>query len=172
MVTVGHPRLGRRVDDRGETLVELIVALAILGIGAVAVLAAFQFSVLGSDVGRKQATSDAYVRSVAEAVQNAVAAGGYQACSGANYVTAAVKAAAALPAGYGATQSSSATNWNGSAWSGCNSALDYAQRIEITVTSPDTVAVHKAAEKLTMIVRKPCNATTPSPYPYSSASPC
>lgn len=61
---------GRRItDDRGVTLVETLVAIAILGIAGVAVLAGFQLSIKASDIHRKETTGGAYVRSYAEAIQ-------------------------------------------------------------------------------------------------------
>jgi prepilin-type N-terminal cleavage/methylation domain-containing protein len=67
-----QPEEGTRLDERGETLVELVVALAILGIAAVAIMAGLMLSVRTSDEHRKLSTSGAYVRSWAEAIQTSV----------------------------------------------------------------------------------------------------
>jgi len=154
-------------NDGGETLIELIVAIAIMGIAGVAVMTGLQFSVLSSTLGRNQATSDAYVRTLAEAIQRYVSAsGGYQACSTTpNYITASVASQAALPSGYTASQSA-VQNWNPTThtWGSCNSTFDYAQRMTLTVTSAGAATdAHKATEQLTFIIRRPCNGLLPSP---------
>jgi type II secretory pathway pseudopilin PulG len=65
-----------RDDDRGETLIELIVALAIMGITVVAIVSGIATGIVMSDIHRKQATAGAVVRQYAEAIENDVAAGG------------------------------------------------------------------------------------------------
>ena len=70
-------------SDRGESLVEVLLSLTILGIAGVAIMAGLQLSVTASDIHRKQTTGSAYARSYAEAIQRYVAAGNYAACAGA-----------------------------------------------------------------------------------------
>ena len=48
----------RVADERGETLVEMLLAVAIMGIAAVALMAGLTTSVLMSDIHRKQATAE------------------------------------------------------------------------------------------------------------------
>ncbi|TQK70357.1 type II secretion system protein [Nocardioides sp. SLBN-35] len=55
--------------DEGVTLIEVLVAITILGIAGVAIMAGLQTSILASDIHRKQTTGGAYVRSYAEALQ-------------------------------------------------------------------------------------------------------
>src|SRR4051812_18022088 len=89
-------------DERGETLIELLVALAILGIALVAIIGAVAASITMSDVHRKQATAGTGVRNYAEQVENYVAATGYSACGAASsYAAGAVGYAA--PTGYTAS---------------------------------------------------------------------
>jgi len=168
----------RRADE-GETLVEILVAVVILGLGAVAVLAGFQFAITASTLGRNQSTSDAYVRSVAEAIQTFVAAGNYKTCAAANsyvgssptsstsstdYYGTATTATFTLPHSYTISQAK-ATAWNGTAFAACGT--DYGvQQIVLVVKSTGT-GIHQATEQLTVTLRRPCNAG-----PYSSASPC
>lgn len=152
-------------NDDGETLIELIVAIAIMGVAGVAIMTGLQFSIVSSALGRSQATSDAYVRSLAESIQRSVGAtGGYQGCStGPNYLTATVMNQASLPSGYSATQSAVQT-WNPTTatWGACNPTYDYAQRMTLKVSSPGS-GVHRATEQLTFIIRRPCNGSVPSP---------
>jgi type II secretory pathway pseudopilin PulG len=69
------------MNDRGESLIEILVAVLILGLTATAIMGGLLTSVKLSDVHRKQATAGADVRSYAESVTRAVAAGGYQPCA-------------------------------------------------------------------------------------------
>lgn len=59
----------RRRDEAGETLVELLVALTILGTAGVAVMAGIMLSVKSSTLQRNLASGGTYVRSYAEAIQ-------------------------------------------------------------------------------------------------------
>lgn len=163
-------RLGGRPRDGGETLIELLVAVVILGIAGVAVMAGFELSVKSSDIGRKQANGGSYVRSLAEAIQNSVtASGGYQSCAAANvYLTGSVKTQAGLPSSYTASQTA-AKSWGGSSWGNCTSD-NGSQQLTVTVTSPGSGA-HVATETLTFILRKPCTGPVPSPG-NTGVTPC
>ncbi|GAA4417767.1 prepilin-type N-terminal cleavage/methylation domain-containing protein [Actinokineospora soli] len=134
-------------DDRGETLLELLVAVAVMGIALVAVVGGLAVSVLVSDTHRKQATSGASVRDYAEAVEATVAAGGYVACA-----SPATYAGYAAPAGY-ARSVVRVDHWNGSAWqSACPAADRGLQRLTLQVASDDG----RAVERLVVVLRKPC----------------
>ncbi len=148
-----QPRI--RGDD-GETLVELIVAVAILGVAAVAILAGLQLSVKASDIHRKEATGGAHVRSFAEAIQDYVDTVGYRPCGSAKND---YQAVASLPTGYTASVES-VQSWTGTAWAACDSSGT--QRVDLTVTSPGS-ASRRAEESLTVILREPCNAVGGNP---------
>lgn len=161
-------------NDDGETLVELIVAIAIMGLAGVAILAGLQFSIFSSDLGRKQANSDSLVRSLGEAIQDAVNSGTttYAACAGKNvYLTAGVLTQAGLSgSSYSPTQSA-ASAWNGTQWVGpteqapmpCTGDTGI-QKVVLTVTSADPASSsYQANETLTVIIRKPCNGSLPTP---------
>jgi len=149
-------------SEAGETLVEVLVALAILGIAAVAILSGLQLSVQASDLHRKEATGGAYVRSFAEAIQNYVDTSGYKSCASAATTYAGI-VVPDLPNGY-VTKVTSVQSWNGTVWGACTD--NGIQRLELEVTSTGD-AVHKATEKLTVILRRPCNgrATTAGDNP-------
>ncbi len=145
-----HPLRG----ERGETLVEMLVALTILGLAGVAVLAGLQLSVTTSDIHRKQTTGGAYVRSYAEAIQRYVAAGNYVACAGPGaYPPATVGFAGELPAGYTATQSAAKrVPPDGGAAGVCSGNDTGVQQVELTIASADD----RATERLTVLLRRPC----------------
>lgn len=160
-----RPRSHVRRDD-GETLVEVLVAIVIMGIGAVAILGAFEFSIKVSVISRGESQSQAAVRSFAEAIQNSLnTSGTYTKCAPLNkYKTSTTTAQ--IPSGYTATQAA-AQSWTGSGWtSSCPSADPGVQRVVLTVTN-NGIRGNGVTEQLTVILRKPCNAG-----PYSSASKC
>jgi type II secretory pathway pseudopilin PulG len=66
------PRRLPRDSSSGETLVELLVAMSILGVAVVALVSGIGTSVLVSDVHRKEATAGAVVRTYGEAIAAAV----------------------------------------------------------------------------------------------------
>jgi prepilin-type N-terminal cleavage/methylation domain-containing protein len=151
-------------SDRGETLIELVVAIAILGIAAVAILGALMLSVRSSVVHRNDATGGAYVRSFAEAIQTDVDANGLKACGPAAATTYAGVAVPDLPPGY-TKDVTAVQSWNGSAWGVCTA--DRVQRLDLKVTtSGDTE--HRAEETLTVVLRQPCNGSATT----AGANPC
>lgn len=136
-------------SERGETLLEVLLAVAIMGIAVVAIMAGLSTSVLMSDIHRKQATTAATVRAYAEAIQHTVADGNYIACAGPSaYAT---PDGFAAPAGYAATVvGGSMRYWNGTAWQSSCGADAGLQRLDIEVSSD------RASERLRIVVRKPC----------------
>jgi Tfp pilus assembly protein PilV len=141
--------MAARRGDRGETLLELVVAMTIMAVGVVAVTGGITLALLVSDVHRKQAVAAAYARDYAEAVESAVAGGGYQAnCSPAYPATVAV------PSGFSPPVVTAVSFWNGSAFPPtCSVAGDQGvQRLTVRVSSSDG----RAAESLVLVVRKPC----------------
>ena len=140
-------------SDRGETLIELVVAVAILGIAAVAILSGLMMTVRSSVMHRNDASSGAYVRSFAEAIQSSVDnSGGYKSCTTAALAYGSV-AVEGLPAGYTKTVTA-VQSWNGSAWGACT--VDGIQRLDLKVTTTGDNQ-HKAEETLTVVLRQPCN---------------
>jgi type II secretory pathway pseudopilin PulG len=147
-------RRTRWADDRGETLVEVLVAVVILGIAGVAVMAGLTLSVKASDIHRKQTTGGAYVRSYAEAIQQYVASGHYINCAAANAynVNAVTSQITDLPSSFTPRQTAAkSVGTNGAAASGC-SADTGIQQVTLSVKSNDD----RADETLTVVLRKPC----------------
>jgi type II secretory pathway pseudopilin PulG len=149
-------RPGGLRGDTGETLVETLVALAILSLAAVAILAGVELSTKASDIHRKQTTGGAYVRSYAEAIEkyvNAAGADNYKPCAGADsYNISAVTSQLDLPSGYSAhhTAALGLTSTGGT-----TSCTDIGvQRLDLTIASSDS----RASEQLTIILRRPCDS--------------
>ncbi len=156
-----------RHDDRGETLIELVVAVAILGLAAVAILGGLMASIRTSVMHRNDASGGAYVRSFAEAIQTDVDISGYKSCANALNPSSGYAGVTVLdlPTGY-TTSVMAVRSWNGSTWGACTA--DGIQRLDLKVTTTGDSA-HKADETLTVILRQPCNgnATTAGDNPCS-----
>jgi type II secretory pathway pseudopilin PulG len=143
-------------QDLGETLLEILVAVAILGIAVVAVIGSLGIGIKTSDIHRQQATAGTTVRDYAEAVGTALAgnvagSGGYTGCATAG--------AYATPPGYsppsGYTASvvpGSLRYWSGGGWQTTCGTDTGLQRLTLQVTSSDG----RAVEQLVLVLRKPC----------------
>lgn len=141
-------------NDSGETLIEILVSVAILGIAAVAILGGLMVSIQSSTMHRNNATGGAYVRSFAEAIQTSVDSTGYQSCANAVAAYGGVTVPG-LPAGY-TKAVTGVQSWTGTGWGAC--AATGIQRLDLKVTTTgDTL--HQAAETLTVVLRQPCNGS-------------
>ncbi len=73
-----------RADERGETLAELLVAIAILGIAVVVLVSGLATAISSSSIHRGHTNADAAVRNAAECVKNRTTAydstGAYASC--------------------------------------------------------------------------------------------
>jgi type II secretory pathway pseudopilin PulG len=143
-----------RTGDRGESLLELLVAVAILGTAVVAVLGGLATGIRMSGLHREQATAGVAVRAYAEAIQNSIASNGYVSCAG--------ESAYAAPAGYTAPTGYTASvvaqsmrYWSGTAWQTTCTTDQGLQQLTIQVASPQ----QGAAERLVVTVRRPCGPT-------------
>jgi type II secretory pathway pseudopilin PulG len=142
-------------DDRGESLLEVLIAVTIMGIALVAIVGGLATSILVSDIHRRQATAGAYAHDYAEAIENAVAGGGYVACSTpASYAS---PAGFTVPAGYSkSVVAGSMRYWNGTWQSACGTDAGL-QQLTVQVASDDG----RAAERVVVVLRKPCRLTDP-----------
>lgn len=166
MDPAGWTRLSRWRVDRGETLIELLVALSILSVAGVAILTGVMLSVKTSDIHRKESTGGAYVRSFAEAIQNHVdqGAANYRKCAAANVYRDAVSSGAwrsELPAARFDLEQAAAEIWTAAGWTTtCSATTDGGvQRVSLTVKAKDG----RATERLTLILRQPCNQPGAAP---------
>ena len=155
MVEVARLRPTARSDD-GTSLVETLVALAILSIAAVAILAGLQLSVVTSDVHRKQSSDGAYVRGYAEAIEQYLnTAGNYVPCAGANAYSPGT-VGYTVPAGHNAQQAAAVPLVGDGTAGSCPGSDNGIQRLRLTVSSADG----RATETLTIVVRRNCEAGT------------
>jgi type II secretory pathway pseudopilin PulG len=136
--------------DGGESLLELVIAVTIMGIAVVAIVSGIATSILMSDINRKQATAGAYVRNYAEAVETYVAGGNFNTTSSPSYGAGTV--GFTVPSGGYVASVSSVTCWNDTtAQFGACPTTASVQRVALTVASSDA----RASEGLVVIVRQP-----------------
>jgi len=135
-------RAARR--DSGETLIEILTSVVVLGLAGVAIMTALTLTVRLSDSHRKIANDSAVLHNYAETLQAS-----YQACTAGN----------SQPYSLAAKPGFSApvieiSYWTGTAFTTptCPASGDPGvQRITLTVTSTDS----RAKESITVVVRKP-----------------
>jgi Tfp pilus assembly protein PilE len=146
----------RVADERGETLLELLIAVAIMGIAVVAIMAGLTTSVLMSDIHRKQATAGTAVRDYAEALQTFVAADNYVACATTTPSSYGLPSFT-LPAGFAkSVVSGSIRYWDGVSWQSTCAPDKGLQKLTIQVASDDG----RASERVDVVLRKPCGLGT------------
>jgi type II secretory pathway pseudopilin PulG len=140
-------------DDRGESLVEILVAVVIMGIAVVAVMGAVLTSVQTSDVHRKQTSAGTSAVGYTEAIDRFVAANdtNYVECATpSSYTPAAV--GFAVPSGYTAAVTG-IQYWdaNSKVFTGTCSSSGL-ERATVRVASTDG----RAAEQSVVVLRRPC----------------
>ena len=154
-------RVRRRLrDEKGETLLELMLAIGMLGIIVVAIASTMVISIVVSGVHRNQASAQAYARDYAEQIEAYIASG----TSGSQHYVNCATAGAYGPGVVGYTEvngftatASAALTWNGTTWGACNTDPGY-QKVTVTVQSPD-IGAKRAIESLDVILRNPCRAS-------------
>jgi subtilisin family serine protease len=145
-------------NDEGETLVELIISVAIMGITVVALVGGVATTILMSDVHRKQATAGAYVRNYAEAVVAYVAAGHFDASLSPDYSAPTVLSPSTWasftvdnPGFNSPVVSVQCWKDTTSKWVDCVAGSAAPQQVTLSVASADS----RATESLVVVVRKP-----------------
>ena len=144
--------IGESEHEGGESLVELLMAVAILGVMIVAIIEVL-FTMVGSSTLLGEQVRGQNALSVwGEAVTNSA----YTACATPANVLAA--APAIVPSGF-TPQVSSVTYWNGSSFgSACTPATDQGlQLITLSATAP-AGPLPTTPQTLTVIKRKPCES--------------
>jgi type II secretory pathway pseudopilin PulG len=136
--------------DRGETLLELLIALTIMSIAVVAIVSGLVAGIAVSDIHRKQSTAGAAVRDYAENVEKYVAGAGYTACAAPSAYSP-VAVGFTVPSGYAAS-AVTVRYWSGTAWTAGPCTDVGLQELTVQVASTDT----RAAERVVLVLRKPC----------------
>jgi len=142
--------------ERGESLIELLVSVTLMGVALVAIISGITTAIVMSDVHRKQATAGTVLRNYAEAIQNMVTGGGYVACASATSY--ASPAGFTVPGGFSkSVVGGSMRYWSAGAWQSTCATDAGLQRLTVQVQSDDT----RAVEQLVVVVRKPCRLQDP-----------
>lgn len=136
-----------RGPDAGESLLETVMAVAVLGIGVVAVLGGMATAVIGTDLHDKQSQATAVLLSAAEALKDPGT--GFLACASSDptsstyasdYVTAV--ASVPRPAGWPAPAVTRIDHWDGATFTpDCKDTVSLGrllrlQQVTVTVTDP------------------------------------
>ena len=140
-----QPRSRPSSNDKGETLLEVLIAVAIMGIAVVAIVGGIATSILMSDIHRKETTAGAYVRNYAETLQRS-----YTLCvagTAPNYAS-----ILAQQSGFN-LPTATVKFWDGTSFSSSNCpATDPGlQQVTLTLRSTDS----RASESLVVMLRKP-----------------
>lgn len=143
--------------DRGDSLIEVLCALAIMAIATASIFAGLAASAKISGMDRNQSNASAYVRDWAERIESSLVATG---------ATFPVTPTYTPPSGTASVTSSqcatSASETSTStpiviAWGSCSSSSNL-QQLTLKVTAPDGAS----SESLTIVVRRPCNGASGS----------
>lgn len=137
--------------ERGETLLELLIALTIMSIAVVAIVGGLVAGVAVSDIHRKQSTAGAAVRDYAEIVEKYVAGAPYTSCAAPSAYAPATVGFTVPSGGYTAT-AVALRYWSGTAWTTSPCTDVGLRELTIQVASTDS----RAAEQLVLVLRKPC----------------
>ncbi len=146
--------LAQADHERGESLLELLIALAIMSVAVVAVVGGLLTSILTSDLHRKQSTAGAAVHDYAEVVEKYVVGATYTSCAAPSAYNPATVGYTA-PTGY--TASAVAVRyWSGTAWTTSPCTDVGLRELTLQVASSDT----RASEQLVVVLRKPCGVSS------------
>ena len=118
-------------NDTGSSLVDILMAVAIMGVAMVSIVGGMMTASTSANVSRQTAEAQQLTRTYAESV----AADAYTACA-----TSYAATGFSLPAGFART--TVITYWNGTSFASACPATDSGlQRVSVTVTSSDNQAV-------------------------------
>lgn len=144
------PSAARLGDERGDTLVEILVAVAILGIAFVGILAGLATAISLSGRQRGQASADIVLVSAADSVKSQT----YVSCPTASAASYSATSGVTLPTGWSASNLTITAfkSWNGTAWSAtCPASDKNVQLVTITAAAPDG----KTTESVDVVKRRP-----------------
>ena len=165
----GHRGDGHREDDSGETLLEILLSIMIIGIAVTAVLGGVGIAAKASTQDERQIHAQALLRSWGEHIQARTTDVSYVPCATpATYGPASAWAYTSptpptglepLPSGFGATVAA-VRHWNGAspgAFAATCGAARGLQRLTLAMTVPDGV-YPGFTSTYEVVVRRPCAA--------------
>ena len=126
----------RRADgERGDTLLEVMMTVAIVGIAFTGILTGLATAINLSGIDRGDANLRTVLVSAADSVKNQT----YVPCPGANNSSYSPTSGVTLPSGWSASNVvvTLLYGWNGSTFTTCPATDQKLQRIVVTATSPD-----------------------------------
>ncbi|MEV8514984.1 prepilin-type N-terminal cleavage/methylation domain-containing protein [Dactylosporangium sp. NPDC051484] len=132
-------------NDRGETLIELLVTVIIVGVAVVALVGGVATSIRMSDIHRKQAQAGAYLRAYAETIEHSVAASGKYTPCARTYDVSFDHDQAYIPT------ITDVRYWNGSTFAAACASDSGVQKVSLKVSTRD----NSVTETLDIIIRKP-----------------
>lgn len=136
--------------DRGESLVELLVSISILGVAVTAILGAIAMTATASGLHRDTASVQNHLHNWAEAISNAP---DYTVCASAGVLQAAVPAPG-LPSGWSAAVSD-VDYWDGTGFAEACGTDQGIQRITLSMTSTGSPV---AQGTLDVVLRRRCGS--------------
>ena len=145
---------GSRRRDRGETLLELLITISIMGIGITAVLGAVAMGIGGSARVRSDSTLVAALRSYGEALSN-ITDGQYAACA----TTSSYNPTVSLPPATTVTVTT-VEIWNGTGYQPSVPGCTDVGLQRITLTGTDSRVTPSVDGTLVVYVRKPCTSNS------------
>jgi type II secretory pathway pseudopilin PulG len=148
-----------RPRDRGESLIEILVSISILGIAGTAILGGIGMASSTSALHRTQAQAQNVVRNWAEAVSSAP----YQACAvPADFAATKPNLTDPQYAGYTATVGA-VQYWNGTAFVGACSPDKGLQKVTLQLDAPQSLGIGGFTQSLDVVVRRPCAGPVADP---------
>ena len=130
-------------DDRGASLVEVLVAVVVLGTAAASAVGGLYTSIAVSDSHRQQTTA----ATIAGHYTERIAGSPDLNCASAATTYGSYAGGVGVPAGY-TTSVGPIESWTGSAWGACTTGE--LQRVTVVVSSDDGVSEHSV-----VVVRQP-----------------
>jgi type II secretory pathway pseudopilin PulG len=141
-----------RARDGGESLIELMIAMVVVGLAVTAILGGLGMAVATSTMTRDQARVQALLGSWAESISATTDTGGYAyaPCASAG----SFPGPPPLPPGFSGVVTG-VTYWDGAAWAGTCATDTGVQKVRLRITSPAALLPGLQSD-LDVVVRRPC----------------